>query len=439
MGLLSIASHALSSLHEAISISYLSLRLNKASGESTDIRAELKKYKPDIVGVSAITCDFPDAIDVLKPAKEAGCKTIIGGIFPTLNSNWILDHYKEVDVVVRGEGERAFTNILKAELEGKSLSGISGIAHRASDGTTLVSEYKFLEEVGKTPLPEYDLIPMEKCKKLGLAASTFFSLGCSGRCTFCSVRDMWRGTYRTRHVSDILRELELLSGKYKFDRIKIVDEIATSNSENLKQLLRMAKDRGLHSKFRINSRLDALNERLLVDLYDLGVDQILFGIESASKSLLCAMDKSVDSSERWSDKALNIAEKASAIGYTLFPTFLIGWPGETTRTLNKTAQLAVKIGKKENVIPYLSFVTPHPGSQLYKIAGYLGLQILTANLRRYTHLFPVAVPSSLGKNGLDIMVKFYDLIASETNTREWNPKIDRAYIDELRKPLQLQI
>jgi len=432
LGLLSTASYALSNLGNEISVSYLSLRLNRICGKNDDIETEISKNTPDIVGVSAMTCDFLDAINVIRTAKEFGAKTVLGGIFPSLNYVEIMKNYPEVDIIVRGEGESSFYEILKSEIEGFPISDVLGITYRNHNNVAISNKNRSFLGLKEIPVSKYHLMPIENFHELRIPCSVFTSRGCSYNCLFCSLRDMWEGIYRTRPISNVVEELRLLGKSYGFKRVKLVDEVITSDPERLKFLLTTVKQQGINLNFRINSRLDLLNKELLEDLYELGVDQVLFGVDSISNELLQSMGKfqaSTNLSESWKDKALRIVKEAVGIGYTLFPTFMLGWPGETQSTLIKTAEFAINIGKNDNVIPYLSFITPHPGSQLHALSPNLGLKILTSDLRRYTHLFPVAVPISLGENGLNLLVKTYDSIAQGTNSREWNPEIDGEYLD----------
>lgn len=433
LGLLSVASYALSQLNEEISISYLSLRLNKAIGEDTDFNLELRRFKPDIVGVSSITCDFPDSIDVIRSAKEYGAKTILGGIFPTLNYEWIKEKYPaEIDAIVRGEGEISFSEILKTEIEHRNLcpAGSRYTNYTNELGVPIFSDKRNPMELKDLPKLAYHLLPIEKYRQLGIPASTFTSRGCINDCLFCSVKDMWKGVCRFRPLNDVAEEIEILSTKYRFKKVKIIDN--TISVERIKLLLDLIEQRGINPLFRINIRLDQIDEKSLQCMYDGGVDEILFGVESASKELLQTMGKVLFYSPGlWNNKALEIAKEASKVGYTIHPTFILGWPGETDQTLERTKRLAIKLGKIKNVIPYLSFATPYPGTRFHASSLDLGIKILTHDFCRYTNLFPVAVPISLGVDGLKKLVQTYNSISKETNTTEWNPEIDIEYLNNL--------
>ena len=110
------------------------------------------------------------------------------------------------------------------------------------------------------------------------------------------------------------------------------------------------------------------------------------------------------------------------------PVFLFGWIGETSETLLENCNYIEEIGMEESVIPYISFITPHPGSTLQNNPF---LQILTCDLNRYTHKQPVAVPLSLGEDGLRKMVENFNYLSAKTGTELLNPRIKDDYLKEL--------
>jgi len=107
---------------------------------------------------------------------------------------------------------------------------------------------------------------------------------------------------------------------------------------------------------------------------------------------------------------------------------MFSWSGETPEDLRANSGFIQEMGRKPGVITYISFVTPHPGSGIENEAG---LHVLTRDYSRYTHKQPVAVPRSLGDNGLRLMVNEYHRIAETTGTEDLNPRIDSGYLRKI--------
>ena len=79
-----------------------------------EIKARLKKFYPDLVGVTATTSMIYDAYDVASIAKEVNpnALVVIGGPHVTFMASETLQECKHIDVVVRGEGELTFKELL---------------------------------------------------------------------------------------------------------------------------------------------------------------------------------------------------------------------------------------------------------------------------------------------------------------------------------------
>ncbi|MDP6460089.1 MAG: cobalamin-dependent protein, partial [Candidatus Hydrothermarchaeota archaeon] len=73
----------------------------------------LEKINPDIVGITSTTPSFPRAMEIAKTVKKLwrGTTLVIGGTHVTFVPEDAL--MSGVDVVVRGEGEHAFLELLE--------------------------------------------------------------------------------------------------------------------------------------------------------------------------------------------------------------------------------------------------------------------------------------------------------------------------------------
>jgi radical SAM superfamily enzyme YgiQ (UPF0313 family) len=113
---------------------------------------------------------------------------------------------------------------------------------------------------------------------------------------------------------------------------------------------------------------------------------------------------------------------------------MLSWIGETKEDLKFNTDFIKKLWSKKNVKTYLSFITPHPGTPLYENKNN-ELQILTHDYNRYTHKQPVAVPRSLGKEGLDLLINAYEETRADCNMEFFNPTLDQNYITELKEEI----
>jgi hypothetical protein len=159
----------------------------------------------------------------------------------------------------------------------------------------------------------------------------------------------------------------------------------------------------------------------LEELIKNGVNEIQVGIESTNTNLTNSMRKrhfGLNSMENKMNEILSM-------GAILNPIYLLGWPGETDQSLLKARYFITEWGMRERVKTYLSFVTPHPGTEFMEFCKK-NMNILSMDLDKYNHLFPVTVPLSLGETGLEKMVNTYHQIIDEANIHELNPPLNYA-------------
>ena len=78
-----------------------------------NIEQEMRRFEPDMVGITSVTATFSSALKVAHTIKEALPRTLIvfGGPHVTIMDEQILREQKEVDVVVRGEGEQTILDL----------------------------------------------------------------------------------------------------------------------------------------------------------------------------------------------------------------------------------------------------------------------------------------------------------------------------------------
>jgi anaerobic magnesium-protoporphyrin IX monomethyl ester cyclase len=180
----------------------------------------------EIVGLSVTTDAFQTAVQIAEEVKrQKQVFVVFGGHHPTAMHKEILSDYDCVDVVVRGEGEISFLQLVRAKQEGRSLAGIQGISYRKAKGLVVVNpDRPPIEDLDSLPLPNrmglrplteyarfYD--PWDMRRKI--TASISSSRGCPCSCNFCVVHSFYgkgRPRWRARSLASIQREATELAG-----------------------------------------------------------------------------------------------------------------------------------------------------------------------------------------------------------------------------------
>ena len=93
-------------------VSLIESMANNYSNE--DIIGLLKKNQPDLIGISFGTQIRFSAFDLVKSIKKEmpNISIVVGGPHPTLTAQDTLENVAEINIVVRGEGEISFLNLV---------------------------------------------------------------------------------------------------------------------------------------------------------------------------------------------------------------------------------------------------------------------------------------------------------------------------------------
>ena len=106
------------------------------------VAEKLVELKPDVVGCTAITPSIYKAEQVLKVALDhcPDAVRVLGGVHATFMYKQVLTEAPWIDVIVRGEGEEIFLNLIRAIDEGRfpvDRDKINGLAYR--DGEKIIA------------------------------------------------------------------------------------------------------------------------------------------------------------------------------------------------------------------------------------------------------------------------------------------------------------
>ncbi len=330
-----------------------------------DLKGIIATETPDIVGFSVLTFNLLNCLAVSRMIRENSPHSIIcyGGWHPTLYPEETLKQ-NCVDYVIIGEGERTFTELVKAGNRkqknfGQKLSEIKGLGYKTVDGKIRINiprePVKNLDEI---PFPAYDLIDTSKYSNLlantDHVATIMTSRGCPHRCIFCDLR---RKPYRYRSPGNIIEEIKFLakSGAREFF---IQDDNFTLSHERTIEFCKLLINANLNIKYKISSRIDYLTNDLMKYLKQSGCYSIYLGVESGSQRMLDYLEKEITL-----DQIKNAFQLTRKYGIDGCAYIMIGIPPETRSDIDKTMRLIKEI-RPDHL--HCSICTPMPKTFLYK-------------------------------------------------------------------------
>lgn len=344
---------------------------------------EIKRFRPDIVGISFYTTLAYGASKLAREVKSLlpSSMLVLGGAHPT---SLPLETLKAsgADIAVIGEGEETFYRIVKSISEGKgitTLAGLPGVCIKIKGEYRLNPPDKFITPLEAIPLPAWDLINIKEYKgwyisKQQPEATMFFSRGCPYNCTFCSNR-VWKSStpiVRLRHPEKIADEMEYLKNNFSVREIFDNSDEFNCNLEHALKICREIKKRNLGITWKTQLRVTPFTEELARELAESGCWYVHLGVESGNQRTLDGINKRINLKDvestcrtlkKYNIKVLalfmlfNVWEENGALAY------------EDTAMTMATLKFAWKL-VKDNLVDYIgwSITTPYPGSRLYDIA-----------------------------------------------------------------------
>ncbi len=351
---------------------------------SEQIKQEIQKRKPDIVGVAGpFTCQVGHAIEVCKATKETdpSILVVVGGPHVTLMPKEFLSENLCVDVVVTGEGEYTMLEIVQRYEKKKDFNGVLGVAYRDGDEVVVNPLRPFICDLDELPYPAYDLVDMEQYlgpSKIGYrsfqdrSVSMVTSRGCPFNCCFCAVHLHMGHKFRAHSAEYVLDHIQYVVDKYNVRNIFFEDDNLTLDLKRFEAICDGLIQRRLHVGWETPNgvRADCLTMELLKKMKRSGVKSIFVGVESGDQQIL---DNVICKSLNL-DRVVEFAKNSHELGLKTGAFYIIGFPGETKENMQHTVDFALMLKRKYDVGMHLFAATPSYGTRLYdecKAKGYL--------------------------------------------------------------------
>ncbi len=338
---------------------------------------KIREFQPDIVGIS---CSFSiyekDSMKIAELVKQNSKAIVVfGGAHSSANYDSVLKN-KNVDFVVRGEGEVVFSNLVKNFRDKRRKNSIPGTIIRNKNKIKINKPAEYIENLDDIPFPARHLLPMEKylnhpqnsiANMRHPTTEIITSRGCPFNCIFCSIHTVWGKKWRARSPKNVVDELEELHNIYGIKEFRFFDDNMTWDKKRIIEICDEIIKRKLDIKWDTPNgvAIATLNEEVLRKMKKAGYYKIVMGIESGSESTLRFMRKPVSL-----EHAKKIIALCNKIGIWTWSTFVIGFPDETKEEIQKTIDFAKNSG--------LNFATfyvaqPYPGTEMYDIYEEKGL------------------------------------------------------------------
>jgi len=263
----------------------------------------LRNEAPSVLGIYANLMTRGNAVEIIRVAREAGWRIVVGGPEP---GAYALEYLQSgAEFVVFGEGESTMEELLAAlcgntdGYESGWRTQIAGVAYLDATGTLHQNPPRAqIPDLDAQPWPARHAIDLKRYVETwrdhhGKGSVNFITArGCPYKCRWCS-HQVYGQTHRRRSPLKVVDEVEWLLAEYTPEMVWVSDDVFTINHAWLREYAAEMRTRGLLIPFGCISRADRLNEEMLDLLAELGCFRIWIGSESGSQRLLDAMERGV--------------------------------------------------------------------------------------------------------------------------------------------------
>ncbi len=300
-----------------------------------EIRNVISREKPDILGATMLSVKADSAAKITKICREVDqdIVTVVGADHPSTLPDLVLQD-ESIDVVVRGEGEETFLDLVsRINEKGRkgAFDGTPGTSYRISGQPVHIPARPLIDNLDNLPFPAIEsILDWDSYRPVDLGA-ILTSRGCCFHCTFCGVHNVWTRNVRYRSAENVLKEMVSLKDTFGTNYFSFRDPNFTLNRSRVIAFCDHLIELGLGVEWECLTRVDLLDEELLQRMQRSGCTTIRVGIESGDPDVLHRMRKGFDL-----DAVRGAARIMNAMGFYWSSYFLFGTPHETAKSMWRT-------------------------------------------------------------------------------------------------------
>jgi hopanoid biosynthesis associated radical SAM protein HpnJ len=342
-------------------------RVLDAPADELTVEASLKIARDyDLVIMHTSTPSFPTDARFAEMLRRDNPNIKIGlvGAKTMVDPEGSLKAAAAVDFVCREE----FDYTCQEVAEGLPLEGIKGLSYRGADGRIMHNLPRaIIENMDELPFvaPVYKRDLKIENYFIGYLKHPYVSFytgrGCRSKCTFC----LWPQTvgghrYRVRSAANVIAEVQWIKENMPEVEEIMFDDDTFTDTSNLPRVEEIASGMGkLGMTWSCNAKANVPYKTLKV-MKDNGLRLLLVGYESGDDQILHNIKKGLRT-----DIARRFSSDCRKLGILVHGTFILGLPGETKETIDKTIKFAKEINPHTIQV---SLAAPYPGTTLYKQA-----------------------------------------------------------------------
>lgn len=325
----------------------------------------VKEFNPDIIiSIQGFEC-FNEDINVLNKIKISynNCKLILFGHYATIFAKEILNNSK-IDLIIHGEPDLVLNDLLESILKNNNYEDVNGISYLKDNKYVYNKGELRIKNTKTLPIPSYELLKKDKYFEPFLQAP--FGLiqsarGCPYTCNYCVRSFGQKLSYRS--PEQIIVEIKILKDKFKIKSLRFIDDTFTASKKRVLEICNLIIENNLEINWTCLSRVDTIDEEMIILMKKSGCKRIYFGIESANMENLKFLNKEINVIRAKEIILFCRKQKIETFGF-----FIVGIPFETNNSIYESIQFAIN-----SKLDYISVsqLMLYPGTELYNKYSHL--------------------------------------------------------------------
>lgn len=321
-----------------------------------DVISEIKKFSPDLIGVSMLTYKYRETYELIKSIKDCfpDLPVIVGGAHVSTLREDVLKECESIDYGFVRDSEESIVEFCK----GVELEEIKGLIYRKNGEVVYTGDRNYSKNLDEIKWPKGYGIELNRY--LSAEILILSSRGCPYSCIFCPVFLAIGKKLRMRTPIDVVDEIEYWY-RQGYKRFAILDDNFTFYKDRTIEICNEIKKRkfdDLILRCGNGIRADRVDKDVLEAMHQAGFTYVSYGVESGSDPVLKTLKKGEKLEEI--EKAIKLS---TDIGFDVTLFFVVGSPRETVADVEKSIDLSLKYPVLDvrfyNLIPY-------PGTDLFK-------------------------------------------------------------------------
>ena len=283
---------------------------------------------------------------------------IFMGTHATVMADYILEKGYS-DIVIRGEPEYTTLETIQNL---QRLEGVLGISYRKGEKVFKNADRPLIENLDELPFPARDLVDNSKYHIVSFpgkpVAMVLTSRGCPFECTFCATHLFYKRKRNVRSPENVVAEVEEIVNSYGIKHIFFIDDTFTIGEKRIITLCQLLQEKKLKIEWICLGRVDTVTGPMLREMKKAGCKEIIYGIESASPTVLANVKKYITLEQ------MEVAVKTTKrIGIRVSLFFMFGNPGDTLESIRETSRLARRLNPN---FASFNIATPDPGTCMFE-------------------------------------------------------------------------